>query len=31
MGILELPNSPGLNMELAEDGVTVIEERTLTG
>ncbi len=30
-GHIDVPNSPGMNMDLAEDGVAVIEERTLTG
>ena len=30
-GHIEVPNAPGLNMDLAEEGLTVLEERTLTG
>ena len=30
-GHIEVPNSPGLNMDLAEEGLTVLEERELSG
>ena len=30
-GHIDVPNTPGLNMDLAEEGLTVLEERTLTG
>ena len=30
-GHIEVPNTPGLNMDLADDGLTLLEERVLTG
>ncbi len=30
-GHIEVPNTPGMNMDLAEDGLTLLEERALTG
>ncbi len=30
-GHIEVPNTPGINMDLAEEGLTVLEEKTLAG
>ena len=30
-GHIEVPNTPGLNMDLADEGLTLLEERALTG